>query len=136
MAAGSAALALCARPAPVATERIETTEAHAAAGAAELTAQSDLVVRGVATGRRRSERVAGVPFVVTEVRVTSVVAGPAVDTVWVRQVGGPGVETPDAPVLVAGHAYLLYLQRFAYGPGDRPSGQYVVTGGGAGVVAA
>jgi hypothetical protein len=92
------------------------------------------VVRGVATGRRRHEELSGVPFVVSEVRVTSMLAGPATETVWVRQVGGPGVETPAVPVLAAGRVYVLFLQRFAYRRAA-PSDQFVVTGNGAGIVA-
>jgi hypothetical protein len=116
------------------TQRIVTTDAHPAASVAELAAESDLVVRGTVTGRRRHEELSGVPFVVSEVRVTSVLAGPATATVWVRQVGGPGVETPAVQVLAAGRVYVLFLQRFAYGP-DAPSDQLVVTGNGAGIVA-
>jgi hypothetical protein len=122
------------QPSRVVTQRIVTTDAHPAAGAAELAAESDVVVRGVVTGRRRYEEVSGVPFVVSEVRVTSVLAGPATGAVWVRQVGGPGVETSAVPVLAPDRVYVLFLQRFAYRAGA-PSDQFVVTGNGAGIVA-
>jgi hypothetical protein len=120
------------QPSAVVTQRIVTTEAQPAASVANLIAESDLVVRGVVTGRRRYEAMSGVPFVVSEVRVTSVLAGTAATAVWVRQVGGPGVETPAVPVLAPGRAYVLFLQRFAYGPGA-PSDQFIVTGNGAGI---
>jgi hypothetical protein len=121
-------------PSGILVQRIETNDAQSAASVPELTADSDLVVRGVVTGRRSLEVVAGVPFIVSEVRVTETMAGPPASVVWVRQVGGPGVETPRVPALVPGRAYVLFLQRFAYGP-ESPSDQYVVTGNGAGIQA-
>ena len=122
-------------PGPAPVRRIDTADVGAYATASDLAAGSDLVVRGVPTGALSHELVGGVPFTISDVRVAAVLAGgPSVAMVRVRQVGGPGVETPHSPPLVPGRTYVLFLRRFAYAP-DRPTDQYVVTGGGRGAVA-
>ncbi len=98
-----------------------------------LDGDSDAVVRGVATPDAAVDVVGGVPFTLTGLRVLEVLGGSATaPRVEVRQLGRAGVQVVHAPPLLApGRAYVLFLTRFRLGSG-RPTGQYVVTGGGAG----
>ena len=74
-----------------------------------------------------------VPFTITGLRVLQVLSGRAdAPVVEVRQLGVVGVHVVHSPSLLqAGRTYVLFLTRFHIRPGD-PTGEYVVTGGGAG----
>ncbi len=98
-----------------------------------LNSDADIVVRGVATATVRVDTVGAVPFTITGLRVLQVLSGRTeAPVVEVRQLGIVGVHVVHSPPLLEpGRTYVLFLTRFHIRPGDL-TGEYVVTGGGAG----
>jgi FlaG/FlaF family flagellin (archaellin) len=94
-----------------------------------VAAESTLVVRGQA-GAQFVEYIGDVPFTVTDVAVTEVIAGSYGDaSLRLRQFGDSLNASEDLEsVLVAGNDYLLYLKPFTF-ERDLPTGQWVTVGG-------
>jgi hypothetical protein len=101
----------------------------------QLISDSQVVVRVTPTSTRTVETVGATQFTVTTVNVDQVLRGTMSSrTIKVRQLGAPtgNVVIEDAPPLLQpGSSYVLFLERFTYGPG-KETDQYIAVGGGAG----
>jgi hypothetical protein len=94
----------------------------------ELKADSDAIVRVRATGKAEVVTITGMPFTITDVKVTEVIQGGVPDVIRIRQTGVEGtVGAVGAEILKAGASYLLFLDKFELS-GEDVTNQYVVVG--------
>jgi len=121
--------------APLATTftAVDGSRVHNYSSVRELSADAHVVVLARATGTTRVETIEKIPFTVTTMDVLQIWKDSAgIPTQFeLRQVGATSV-TGHVPLAVTGQTYLLFLQRFTYGPG-RDTTQFVVVGSGAGM---
>ncbi|MCL4545639.1 MAG: hypothetical protein M1118_13770 [Chloroflexi bacterium] len=94
------------------------------------------VVLVTATSTRSVEQIGTVPYTVSVVKVDQALRG-AIDgpRIELRQMGSSGgnLRIADAaPLVQAGNSYVVFLQRFTYGPG-KDTDQYIPVGGSPGL---
>lgn len=96
----------------------------------QLRDESLAIVRVTVTNNRSIEYVDKIPFTVTTATVDQVLLGFLPEkSVKIRQLGdGKTIVTESVPLLQSGRSYVVFLQRFTYGPG-KETDQYVPTGG-------
>lgn len=118
---------------------VESSRAKSYHSIHDLSADAQVIARVTATANHSVAHFGRghVPYTTTTVRVNKILRGSASGSaIKIRQlgrVGGP-IIGDDVPLLVAGNSYVVFLQRFAFGPG-RDTDQYVIVGGGAGLFA-
>jgi hypothetical protein len=104
----------------------------------QLARDSSALVEFTATPNAVTDLVgpAQVPFTVQRVSIQSVLSGQISGAIIkVRQPGGESngiLYQYDVPLIQSGVHYAAFVQPFSWGPG-RPTDEYVVTGGGAGL---
>lgn len=87
----------------------------------------------VATATSASiEKVSGIPFTVTRMRVVDTVRGNVPSTFDLRQTGSTAMQAEGTELVVEGGTYLLFVQPFEFTHGVT-TGQYVAVGVSAGV---
>jgi hypothetical protein len=98
----------------------------------ELTVGAEIVVLARATPTRVVERIQTVPFSVTTMQAVQVWKGalPVGSSFKLRQLGD-SLDQGEVSLVSADQTYVLFIDRFTFGPG-RETDQFVVVGGGAG----
>jgi hypothetical protein len=103
----------------------------------QLAAASSAVLRVRATNASTVERVQGIAFTVTDASLEETLRGSIPGaTVRIRQLGaaGDGATTAGVPLVIPGQEYVVFVEPFVFSD-DKPPGQYVIVGGGAGLYA-
>ena len=121
----------CAPSSPI---RIEASRVKGYHTVSALVADADAIVIAQATTDHRIERIASVPFTVVVMEVLDVLKGSVEKgaRINLRQTGDGKVTVEDAPAVSPGTTYLLFLNRFTFGPG-RETDQFVIVGVAAGM---
>jgi hypothetical protein len=123
------AVGACGSSAPERTVHLSRTATY---GSFRAMAHDAVAVVEVAVeGNGAAETLGGLPFTVTEARVTEVVRGRLdTDVVRLRQLGSSqssGGLVPEGELVKAGERYVAFVVPFTFADG-RPTGQHVVLG--------
>ncbi|MCL4508955.1 MAG: hypothetical protein M1296_05470 [Chloroflexi bacterium] len=102
----------------------------------ELNSEAVAVARVTATNTRSVEPIGTIPYTVTVVRVDQFlrgsVNGPSIKLRQMGSLSGNVRLTDSAPLVQSGSSYVVFLQRFTFGPG-RDTDQYIPVGGSPGL---